>query len=587
MASSDRPLAAEPTDDILWSDCTEEMYLRRILDEQRGDDDGTFVDSLMGQSTVAEIFAKRDENDRDQIDVVGDDDRGWTRFAPIARSVATTMDGRTTSESSLPSITDYPSIQATLVDQNESMDVESYYNMEMKEGSVLYPGGNFPKYVNSDDEDDSTVRLPQMMNDEETAEDEEFNKEALGADHSQAGISTLTGDSLLRYGQVANIFEYEHPRWWLNLEDAKRKKIREAEQGLEPTDPKDLRLDLTRSFSQSGQDTTPSSPDDENFKEASCCSRFLHLITGNDTVFRRIVIISLLFIFIFVALAIFAIIQADGVPFGGNASNEDDGSDAFSIQRPSPPIEAPDNEGTFDSPVAPPMASPTEALQPISTSAPTQSSSPVASDATNSPTGDDGQEGIVNYARYVTEIIRSRSPTALRALTSEGSPQNQALDWIANELKGSGSIPADDIILQRWIMAVLFYALGGANWENNQGWLSNDALCSWFSTSEEPVCNEQGMLERLELEDNGLQGSLPFEIGLFSDSIVILNLSQNQLSGTIPDSIRRLSSLASLHLESNFLTGTITPSVCEGQMDALDSAWVDCDRLECSCCVAC
>lgn len=65
-------------------------------------------------------------------------------------------------------------------------------------------------------------------------------------------------------------------------------------------------------------------------------------------------------------------------------------------------------------------------------------------------------------------------------------------------------------------------------------------------------------LEYLDLSSNHLSGSIPeFEVTKFA-SLVLLGLSRNQLTGTLPYAIGKLTNLNSLYLNSNKLNGVIS-----------------------------
>ena len=60
----------------------------------------------------------------------------------------------------------------------------------------------------------------------------------------------------------------------------------------------------------------------------------------------------------------------------------------------------------------------------------------------------------------------------------------------------------------------------------------------------------------LDLSGNFLSGSIPFLLGDLM-MLEVLNLSNNQLSGQVPDEIGDLRSLAKLNLSNNFLQGQL------------------------------
>jgi hypothetical protein len=68
-----------------------------------------------------------------------------------------------------------------------------------------------------------------------------------------------------------------------------------------------------------------------------------------------------------------------------------------------------------------------------------------------------------------------------KRLDDENSPQYQALQWIANDDPAKTSVGVNDteIIKQRYVAAVLYFALGGKGWKKQYKFLSEADICSW------------------------------------------------------------------------------------------------------------
>jgi len=117
---------------------------------------------------------------------------------------------------------------------------------------------------------------------------------------------------------------------------------------------------------------------------------------------------------------------------------------------------------------------------------------------------------------------------------------------------------SDELQIQRYTLALFYYATGGDNWENNTDWLDYEVPeCEWFSKAD-PVCDENGIYLALHLDDNGLVGELPPELSLLS-KLEMLELSINAIAGEIPTTLGGLSNLDYLNLGDNQLSG-ILPS---------------------------
>ena len=66
-------------------------------------------------------------------------------------------------------------------------------------------------------------------------------------------------------------------------------------------------------------------------------------------------------------------------------------------------------------------------------------------------------------------------------MDDKNSPQTQALNWIANEDLAKTSVNHTDIeiIKQRYVVAVLYFALGGEGWTNHYTFRTEGYICSW------------------------------------------------------------------------------------------------------------
>jgi hypothetical protein len=153
------------------------------------------------------------------------------------------------------------------------------------------------------------------------------------------------------------------------------------------------------------------------------------------------------------------------------------------------------------------------------------------------------------------------------------SPQFQALEWMKNDtiVMSSGRSTLD--LLQRYVLAVLFYSANGPNWGWSKPYLSSDDVCSWNKGSDDygVYCRLDGeSIDELKLTDDSVVGlglELPWELGLLTH-LTMLQLDFNQITGTLPSQLGQLVSLKSLDLNFN-LTGTIPAEL--GQLVSLES----------------
>ena len=117
---------------------------------------------------------------------------------------------------------------------------------------------------------------------------------------------------------------------------------------------------------------------------------------------------------------------------------------------------------------------------------------------------------------------------------------------------------------QRLALASFYYSLGGPDWINNTGWLTDSPECEWYSSApDNEACDMNGTYVSLNLTENGLTG--PFEGALNSvlalESIVRLDVGSNDLTGSIPTELGLATSLAFLIINENNINSTIPTEV--------------------------
>ena len=59
----------------------------------------------------------------------------------------------------------------------------------------------------------------------------------------------------------------------------------------------------------------------------------------------------------------------------------------------------------------------------------------------------------------------------------------------------------------------LYNATDGANWDDNDNWLSDKPIGEWYGIT----TNDSGRVTKLQLGNNRLVGTLPTELGSLSD----------------------------------------------------------------------
>ncbi len=92
---------------------------------------------------------------------------------------------------------------------------------------------------------------------------------------------------------------------------------------------------------------------------------------------------------------------------------------------------------------------------------------------------------------------------------------------------------------------------GATQWINNDNWLEGPVK-SWYGINKTGPCE----VYEIDLSDNNLVGSLPINIGQLQN-LEKLNLNNNQLNGNIPSSVWDLYNLTELSLMNNNLNSTL------------------------------
>lgn len=165
----------------------------------------------------------------------------------------------------------------------------------------------------------------------------------------------------------------------------------------------------------------------------------------------------------------------------------------------------------------------------------------------------------------IMEILEGVSHTS--DLETQESSQNLALNWIVNqdEFHVSSSNPGK--LIQRYIVALVYFAMRGEQWEQDLGFLSDQDECTWAMVEPSAVvgdiklagvsCNEEGKVAQLRFPPGYLVGTLPAELRFLVDLETIALGNNKGIIGGIPDFVRDLPKLQHLALNHCSLTGEI------------------------------
>jgi len=138
-----------------------------------------------------------------------------------------------------------------------------------------------------------------------------------------------------------------------------------------------------------------------------------------------------------------------------------------------------------------------------------------------------------------------------------------ALNWIAQQAplevaNDYMSVIGRDTILQRYIMAVLYFATNGNNWDDDYSFLTDVNECKWQNSDGDKgvICDDGGKVEKLVMYWNTMRGTLPHELSGLS-SLREINFGGGSIKGTIPESFSQLTNLEAISMHDNCLTGEI------------------------------
>ena len=134
--------------------------------------------------------------------------------------------------------------------------------------------------------------------------------------------------------------------------------------------------------------------------------------------------------------------------------------------------------------------------------------------------------------------------------------QSETPDPASTALPPLGAVPTnvDDSLA----LVDLYNATNGPSWVNKNFWLDPKALVSnWANITTE---GKPARVSAINLNNNNLNGTIPESIGAL-DNLYVLNLSDNNITGKLPASIGNLASIYEINLHNNQLTDSIPTTI--------------------------
>ena len=167
------------------------------------------------------------------------------------------------------------------------------------------------------------------------------------------------------------------------------------------------------------------------------------------------------------------------------------------------------------------------------------------------------QERYESFYQVLMNTFGDDEPSLSILFATPDIPQYQALDWlvytdttIVSHATDTAAVTSTPILLQRYIIMVLYYSCGGEAWQMDipiAGSSGNDRLTTIERLGHIETC-EWGRT----LSDRSF-----IVCDTVTKEIVALQLDQKRLIGQLPKELFALSSLVSLDLSYNFLKGTV------------------------------
>ena len=135
-------------------------------------------------------------------------------------------------------------------------------------------------------------------------------------------------------------------------------------------------------------------------------------------------------------------------------------------------------------------------------------------------------------------------------------------EWVNTVGSHEGTGKECAVTPDREILVALYEATGGPNWRNNANWLTDAPLGMWHGIE----VDEEGQVIGVDLTTNNLVGTIPSPIGYLTH-LRRLQLDKNGLTGSIPREIAYLAHLETLDVSYNRLAGSIPPEL--GNLESL------------------
>ena len=153
---------------------------------------------------------------------------------------------------------------------------------------------------------------------------------------------------------------------------------------------------------------------------------------------------------------------------------------------------------------------------------------------------------ILTFVPLADGLMEGTENIILQAFVGGSSPDLQG-----GIIGGSAVLSLNDQVScaprDRAALEALYHATGGTSWTNRTNWLSTKPLDEWYGVT----VDNNGCVTNLDLSNNQLTGTLPLQLG-YLVNLEELVLSGNQLTNILPPSLTNLVALKKFRYHLNY-----------------------------------
>ena len=153
---------------------------------------------------------------------------------------------------------------------------------------------------------------------------------------------------------------------------------------------------------------------------------------------------------------------------------------------------------------------------------------------------------VLNFVPLADGLMEGTENIILQAFVGSSSRDLQG-----EIIGGSAVLSLNDQVScaprDRAALEALYHATGGSGWTNRTNWLSPKPLSEWYGVT----VDNNGCVTNLDLSDNQLTGTLPFQLG-YLVNLEELVLSDNRLANILPPSLTNLVALQKFRYHLNY-----------------------------------